>query len=151
MLTTVLVNTITISVPGQRVFFEVRPPDDTIAIVGIETGIIACAYAVPVGNSNIAGDLKLQSDDKTNRCFSTEVTFGNSRMEEAITGFPMATNPKLTELWTSPYSGGSNREPERLRVESCSVLYGSYSDHLGVSGAAISYILNIYTWIERNS
>jgi len=150
MITGILVSQVIVSKQGQQLFFEVTIPADTTSIIGIETSVTALQGVSDTGANRMAGNLKLQAENAANLCYSTEVIIGNSPMENTVPGFPALANPVLTTLWTSPWSGGSYREPETLLVKDCCILYGSYTDEIGVSmGMDITYTVNLYTWIER--
>ena len=151
MTTGVLVNQVTVNRQGQQLFFEVTIPADTAGIIGIETSVSALQGIISSTDAGrMAGRLKLQAENVANLCYNGEVIIGNSQLENSEAGFPALTNPELTSLWTSPWSGGSFREPEILRIRGCSTLYGSYKDEMGIRlGIDLTYTVTLYTWTER--
>lgn len=150
MLSALLLHSIEIVEPGQQKFFEIKMPADAEMIIGIETGIIRFSCAASLAGNWIAGDLKIQSLGKVNLCYNTEVALGVSGMEQLMPGFPATVDAHLSELWTTPYSGGIYTEPTSLGLKNCTELYCSYKDYVGsLLVDPASYTVNVYIWYLR--
>ena len=140
----IIVVSVQVNTKGERVYFEVILPADTVRIDGIETGIRNMNGDSLEGN--IAGTLQLQAVRKPNQCYQTVIRIGNSNMEETILGFESQFSKSFVGWMTQPYVAGAGRqEADDFRLNGRNPLYGCYQDTAGsLSQKDISYTVDVY-------
>ena len=108
---------------GAQVYFTVSLPKDTLYIERIETGLTG--ISIPKGSRNanspvitgkLAGTLQLQGMEKPNLCYTTDILYGSSALDNILPGFiDGEVNDIAMGFALLPYAAGQKQEPERIR------------------------------------
>lgn len=140
---------IAISKMGELKFFQVNLPGDVSTITGIAGDIRGYSVAPVSTGRMLAGTLKLQSELQAGICYSCQLFTGRNAIEDIIRGFTY-TGGNVADLYPSPYSGGTFRGIQPVRIPGCHVLFGCFEDEIGKQTATdTSYIVSIYLYTER--
>lgn len=166
-----LVYTTIIDKAGGLFHFQIRLPQDTKKIIGIETGLsIRNAFpdfAKPVlperfrpERNILMGRLKLQSLNSAD-FFYTKDIFDNDYNEgkAEIAYIPVLLNPKQGEWGFNPpiengfdayrWIHAGRKEEEKMDLCSSGVIKGIYNDAVGKDYSLLpDYTIKIYCWLE---
>lgn len=154
-----IVITLRISRMGEKHYFQVPLPQDTVKIIGFEFGVLghtgtrinnrvsprfAMRYdPFHVLANKVIGSVTLWSASPENIFFQQDlIEDRNDRLNEGI--------PSL--LWSpAPYIQGRKREEVSFSVEpAASFMEGFYEDSWGTGEyITLSYVLHLYLWIEK--
>ncbi len=139
-------NSITITLPitkkGELQFFQMLIPKDVDRIVGMEVGISGCSGLDPnwPPDRYEVGVLKVQAEQVSNLCFSTEIGMGAGLLEGFTPGFTCALHPP---------NSGKGMHPVLIR--NSYTLYGCYEDTLAKRfGTEMNYTITLVVWTERD-
>ena len=142
---------------GAQVYFTVALPKDTLYIGRIETGLSAVNW-VKTANSPaitgvLAGTLQLQGMEEPNICYTTDILFGGSPLDNKLLGFiDDEVNEPIMSYALLPFVAAQKREPEQIRFVNNYMLYGYYRDEIGLqSQMDISYTVNVYLHLVINN
>jgi hypothetical protein len=151
----VIITKINIKRQGERKHFQIKLPNDTKFIIGIEYGgrLISKSDAMvikpipvetrtPFKRNQLVGELKLQSSEESNWFYSTDVFVADANLsygDFSNAGFKV-----------NDYTHGNKRTEEIVKVDAEStIIQGWYLDALGKSQKVdINYEVTIYVWIN---
>lgn len=154
----VIITKISIKRQGERKHFQIKLPNDTKFIIGVEYGgrLISQLREVdvkpnangieqqrtPFRRNQLVGELKLQSSEESNWFYSADVFGADANLrygDFSNAGFNV-----------NDYTHGNKRTEEIVKVDAEStIIQGWYLDALGKSQRAdINYEVTIYIWIN---
>lgn len=154
----VIVKTLDIKKIGEKQFFQISLPHDTKRIIGIEHGVIGKAgiplpspsfafggendVSLSMASNKIVGKLMLRTASCSGIFYQDDVVENrNEHLGENIP--PVIWSP---QFWTH----GSKRYEIGLCVCESRMIHGFYEDSWGIEEyQTLSYMLNIYLWIEK--
>lgn len=141
----IIVN-IPISKKGELYFFQVNIASDIAYLFDMQASITGLSANV-VAN-NVAGMLKLQSENKADVCYSSLVTFGASPVEALLPGIA-DVNTELISLFVTPYYENAYREIPKGGTMDSFTLYGCYEDLIGKQlNQNLSYNISLCFWAK---
>lgn len=142
-----------VSKKGAQVYFTVELPKDTLYIERIETGLTGISYPSSDPNANsipvtarLAGTLQLQGMETANVCYTTDIFFASSPLDNIMLGFiDNEINERIMSYALLPFIAGKKREPDQVRFVNNYMLYGYYRDEIGLRSARdIGYTVGLY-------
>lgn len=159
-----IVYTLSITKSEEAKNFQIRLPDDTKRIIGLEWGVVRTFYAI-TGNytdpewwqfpntndlsfqvkpTRVIGELTLQTMGTENIFFRGEVNEIDNNLFWADFSKPSMNQFKE---WTH----GRKREELEINVASDRIVEAYYKDRWGIVNAVIArYKLHLYLWIEKD-
>ena len=145
MLGSIIVN-IAISKKGERYFFQVNVASDIAHLFDMQAAITGISANVVV--NNVAGILKLQSENRADVCYSSVVTFGASPVETLLPGIA-DVNTELISLFVTPYYENNYREVPKGGTMDSFTLYGCYEDMIGKQlNQNLNYTVTLCFWAK---
>jgi len=146
-------NIIAVDIPirakGELNFFQVNIPDDVKCITGIVAEIRGYNI-VPGAVRNLAGTLKLQSEQGSNICYSCQLFTGANAIEDIISGFTYAGG-NITDLYVSRYSGSTFRDIQPVRIPNSYIVFGCFEDNIGKQlNQDVAYNVGLHLFTEWN-
>jgi len=150
MVTCVIVE-IPVTKKGQLNFFEVNIPKDVTLAFDTQatiTGINGIKDLRRLKGMNVAGIIKLQSENTADLYYSSLLTFGNSPVEALLPGFTDVCGD-LINMFVTPYYENDYKPIPSVETIDSYTLYGCYEDLLGKDlNQNISYSVSLCLWTK---
>lgn len=129
---TSMIITIQVTKKGERHYFQVNIPQDTISITGIEATVsgITLPNLMKDLNGDVAGTIKLQAENRPGLSFVAQVWAGAHPVEQVFPGMA-DLHGEICELFPFPYYCNEYSETTTSREVDSYMLYGCYEDVLG--------------------
>ena len=150
MVTSIIVE-IPVSKKGELKFFEVNIPEDVILAFDAEATIVGISGIKDLRGlkgKNVAGTIKLQSENTADLHFNSLVTFGSSPVEDLLPGYADVSSD-LINLFVTPYYENDYRPVPSIETIDSYTLYGCYEDVIGKElNRDISYTISLCIWTK---
>ena len=150
MVTCIIVE-IPVTKKGQLNFFEVSIPKDVTLVFDTQATITRIRGIKDLNRlkgRNVAGAIKLQSENNADLYYCSLVTIGNSPVEALLPGLPDVCSD-LVNLFVTPYYDNDYRSVPSLETIDSYTLYGCYEDLLGKDlNLPVSYSISLCLWIK---
>lgn len=153
MLEKVIIETIEISKRSQLRVFQLKVPSDAKKIIGFESSVTGLTIndvpvfgGLPLGlflfqKSAVIGQIRIQSFEKPNLFFSSEVCFND--LNNGFGDFTQ-TGEWISSSWTK----GLKREEDPILIDGCcAIIHGNYTDTIGrLTNTDLIYTVKLYMW-----
>jgi hypothetical protein len=148
---TSIVTEIPVSKKGELVFFEVNIPKDVTLAFDAEAaiwGISGIRDLKVLRGKNVAGTIKLQSENAEDLHYNVLITFGSSPVEVLLPGYA-DVNGELLNLFVSPYYQNNYRQVPSIEALDSYTIYGCYEDLIGKQlNLDITYNISLTLWTK---
>ena len=147
---TSVVTEIQVSKKGELRFFEVNIPEDVTLAFDPEATIRGSIIKDirNIKGMNIAGIVKLQSENKADLEYYSVVRVGSSPLEILLPGY-VDVVPDLLNLFADPYYENACRRVPSVDAIDSYTLYGCYEDVIGKEmNRDISYTISLCIWTK---
>ena len=148
-------NIIAVDIPIYRKremsFFQVNLPDDVQCITGIVAEIRGYDTVPTPGVRNLAGTVKLQSEQLSGMCYSCQLFTGESAIEDDVVKGLTYAGGDIADLYPSKSSGGTFRGIQPVRIPNCYVVFGCFEDNIGkLMNQDVAYNVSLLLYTEWN-
>ncbi len=147
---TSIITEIPISKKGELKFFEVNIPKDVTLCFDpqavIKGNVIRDIRTIR--GRNVAGTIKLQSENIADLYYNGIVTFGSSPVETLLPGYTDVI-PDLLNLFFTPYYENDYKPIPQIEAMDSYILYGCYEDLLGAMlNQDVAYAISLTLWTK---
>lgn len=144
-------NIIAVDIPiyrkGEMNFFQVNVPNDVKCITGIVAEIRGYSVAPTPGVRNIAGTVKLQTEQLSGICYSCQLFTDENAFKQSMT----FAGSNMIGLYSLKVSGSTFRGIQPVRIPNTFVLFGCFEDNIGkLMDQDIAYHVNLLLYTEWN-
>ena len=150
MATSIIIE-IPVSKKGELKFFEVNIPKDVTLLFDTEASIMGISRIINIRrlrSKNIAGTLKLQSENTADLHYHSLITYGNTPVESLLPGYTDVSGD-VVSLFATPYYENDYKPIPTIEAMDSYTLYGCYEDLLGKEmNQDVSYIISLCLWTE---
>lgn len=148
-------NIIAVDIPvyrqGEINFFQVNLPDDVKGIRGIAAEIRGYDTIPTPGVRNLAGTVKLQSEQLSGICYTCQLFTGESAIEQDVVKGLTYAGGDIADLYPSKSSGSTFRGIQPVRISNSYVVFGCFEDNIGkLMNQDVAYTVSLLLYMDWN-